>query len=342
MSSGIETFAAGFGVPKHDDLGAAREVSALLGTNHHEVLVTARDFEELWPRLSRQRDAPLSDASDIAVYKLALLARQHVKAVLSGEGADELFGGYPKARFAGLTERIGIVPASIRVNALSWLEQVLPDRVSRARIAVRALSGSDSTDRMLTWFAPFTKHERVQLLAGGQDCGPQHAYDAPEPGSDPLRHMLLLDTLGWLPDNLLERNDRMSMAASLEVRPPFLDRNVVELAFTMPSAVKVRDGKTKWVVREAARGLLPDHIIDRRKIGFRVPLDEWFRGGLREFAADTLLDPAAFTSQVFDPRIVRRLVEGHLSGRRDEWIRLWTLLSLEVWHDVFFKQPRTV
>jgi asparagine synthase (glutamine-hydrolysing) len=152
--------------------------------------------------------------------------------------------------------------------------------------------------------------------------------------------MLTLDTLGWLPDNLLERADRMSMAASLEMRPPFLDRTVVELAFTMPSAVKVRRGHTKWVVKQVARDFLPDHIVDRRKVGFRVPLDNWFRAGLRDLAADTLLDPASFTNQVFDPKAIRRLVESHLSGRRDEELRLWTLLSLEVWHDVFFRHPR--
>jgi asparagine synthase (glutamine-hydrolysing) len=149
--------------------------------------------------------------------------------------------------------------------------------------------------------------------------------------------MLELDTVGWLTDNLLERADRMSMAASLEMRPPFLDRAVVELAFTMPSGLKVRRGRTKWVVKQVARDFLPDHIVNRRKVGFRVPLDVWFRTGLRDFAADTLLDPASFTNQMFDPAVVRRLVESHLSGRRDEQLRLWPLLCLEVWHDVFFR-----
>jgi asparagine synthase (glutamine-hydrolysing) len=339
MSGGIETFAAGFGDPRYDDLRYAREVSELLGTSHHEVHVTAQDFEALWPKLTWHRDAPISDASDVAVYRLAVVTRQHVKAVLSGEGSDELFGGYPKARFAGLTEWIGLVPAPIRTNGLTWLERALPARGSRARIAVRALSGQDSTDRMLTWFAAFTKRERTQLLNGRAGRHSSYPCQVVDSDRDPLRHMLALDTLGWLPDNLLERADRMSMAASLEMRPPFLDRAVVELAFSMPSEVKVRGGRTKWVVKEVARDFLPDHIVDRRKVGFRVPLDNWFRAGLRDFAADTLLDRASFTNQVFDPRAVRRLVESHLSGRRDEELRLWTLLCLEVWHDVFFRHP---
>jgi asparagine synthase (glutamine-hydrolysing) len=341
MSSGIETFAAGFGDPRHDDLGYAREVSELLGTTHHEVLVTAQDFEELWPKLTWHRDAPISDASDVAVYRLAVLARRYVKVVLSGEGSDELFGGYPKARFAGLTERIGFVPTTVRANGLAWLEHALPVGGSRVRIAARALSGQDSTDRMLTWFAPFTARERTKLLGADgrrQRPNPHYVLD----GGDPLRRMLMLDTLGWLPDNLLDRADRMSMAASLELRPPFLDRSVVELAFRMPSALKVRRGRTKWVVKEVARAFLPDHIVDRRKVGFRVPLDDWFRAGLKDFAADTLLDPASFTNEVFDPRAIRRLVESHLSGRRDEQLRLWPLLCLEVWHNVFFRQSSPV
>jgi asparagine synthase (glutamine-hydrolysing) len=337
MPSGIQSFAAGFGDPRRDDLAYARAVSELLGTNHHEVHVTARDFEDLWPKLTWHRDAPISDASDVAVYRLAVLARQHVTVALSGEGSDELFGGYPKARFAGLTKRIGIVPHVLRDSGLSFLERALPVRGARARIAVRALSGVDSTDRMLTWFAPFTHRERAELLGSLVSTGDERVSHVVDSGSDPLRRMLELDTVGWLTDNLLERADRMSMAASLEMRPPFLDRAVVELAFTMPSGLKVRRGRTKWVVKQVARDFLPDHIVNRRKVGFRVPLDVWFRTGLRDFAADTLLDPASFTNQMFDPAVVRRLVESHLSGRRDEQLRLWPLLCLEVWHDVFFR-----
>lgn len=129
----------------------------------------------------------------------------------------------------------------------------------------------------------------------------------------------------------------MSMAASLELRPPFLDPRLVDHALTVPSRLRTHRGRTKWAVKEVARRHLPAEIVDRRKVGFRVPLDAWFRSGLRTMAADLLLSPDSFTAEVFDRRAVARLLDDHERGRRDEQIRLWTLLSLEVWHQRFFK-----
>lgn len=148
--------------------------------------------------------------------------------------------------------------------------------------------------------------------------------------------MLALDTTAWLPDNLLERGDRMSMANSLELRPPFLDADVVELAFTMPDHVKLRDGQGKWVVKQLARQLLPSQIVDRPKSGFKVPTDAWFRTGLRAFAYDKLLSADSFVLTLFSAGAIRRILDDHVQGRRDEELRIWTLLSLEVWHDVFY------
>ncbi|NKE58310.1 asparagine synthetase B, partial [Lentzea sp. PSKA42] len=147
-----------------------------------------------------------------------------------------------------------------------------------------------------------------------------------------LRRMLYADSHTWLADNLLERGDRMSMAASLELRPPFLDHRVAELAFSLPSNVKVRGGTTKWVVKEVARQHLPADIVDRPKSGFKVPLDAWFRDGLRDMAYDLLTGPTSFVGKTFDRAAVRSLLDDHDSGDRNEQPRIWTLLSLEVWH----------
>jgi asparagine synthase (glutamine-hydrolysing) len=147
--------------------------------------------------------------------------------------------------------------------------------------------------------------------------------------------MLFADCHAWLADNLLERGDRMSMAASLELRPPFLDHHLVELAFSLPSDVKLRNGVTKWVVKEVARSVLPTEIVDRPKAGFRVPIATWFRGSMREMANDRLLASTSFVSEVFDRKAIEELLEAHGSGRRNEDIRIWTLLCLEVWHDQF-------
>lgn len=333
--SGIKTFSAGFGDPRYDELPYARQVSQLLGTEHHEVSVAPDDFRGLWRRLTWHRDAPISEPADIAVFRLAELARRSVTVVLSGEGSDELFGGYPKHRYARASALAGLLPAGPRSALLGAIERRLPSRAARLRIALRALTERDEAARFRGWFSPFTADERNALLKDAE----RHADPdwLQQPAGDALRKMLLIDMQSWLPDNLLERGDRMSMAASLELRPPFLDRRVVDLAFALPSSLKVHKGITKWLVKQVALRHLPDSIVNRRKVGFRVPLDAWFRDGLETFAWDTLTSQGSFASTVFDGALVRQLLERHRSGRVNEEIRIWTLLCLEVWHDEFFR-----
>ena len=147
-----------------------------------------------------------------------------------------------------------------------------------------------------------------------------------------MQRMLYADMFTWLSDNLLERGDRMAMAASLETRPPFLDHRLIETAFALPSRFKVHGLSGKWILKEVARRYLPADVVDRPKVGFKVPLDQWFRGELKDFAYDLLTARSSFVRQQFEGQEVTRLLECHLSGRRNEDIRIWTLLSLEVWH----------
>lgn len=336
--AGVETFAAGFGDPRFDELPWARRVSTLLGTRHHEVVLDPEDFTNLWPRLTWHRDAPVSEPSDFAVHRLAELARQHVTVVLSGEGSDELFAGYPKHRMAPRMAWVGRVPAAIRAPVVDAVERSLPPRFSRARIALRALRGTTEADRARSWFAPFTAAERRELV--GRHL--RHCRLAYPDQGDLLRRMLVADLRTWLPDNLLERGDRMSMAASLELRPPFLDRRLVELAFTLPSSVKVRRGTTKWIIKEVARRHLPAEIVDRRKVGFRVPMDAWFRTGLEDMAWDLLGSADSLAATLLDRHAVRKLLERHRAGVANEEARIWPLLSLEVWHRTFFLEKAPV
>ncbi|SES25175.1 asparagine synthase (glutamine-hydrolyzing) [Actinokineospora terrae] len=332
---GLHTFSAGFGDPRVDELNWARKVADLVGSEHHEVIVTAEDFKDNWHKLSWHRDAPLSEPADVAVFKLAELARTQVKVVLSGEGSDELFGGYPKYRFAQATRWAGLIPAPLRGRILPRLERALPASQSRLGVAVRAMGEGSSAERMRGWFAPFTERERDGLLGGPAVRSAIAPYQRGR--GDALSRMLYADSHAWLADNLLERGDRMSMAASLELRPPFLDHRLVELAFSLPSSVKVRNGVTKWVVKEVARAHLPGDVVDRAKSGFKVPLDAWFRDGLREMANDLLTGPSSFVAGQLDPAAVRKLLDEHHAGTRNEQPRLWTLLSLEVWHREFAK-----
>ncbi|ONH28973.1 asparagine synthase (glutamine-hydrolyzing) [Pseudofrankia asymbiotica] len=331
----VHTFSVGFGSGPFDELPIARSVSARLGTRHHELEVGPNDFSDLWHTATWHRDAPVSEPADVAVHMLARLAREQVRVVLSGEGADELFGGYPKYRLAALTSRIGAIPAWMRGPVFDRAQQALPAGAHRLRIALRALGEPDERARREGWFAPFTERERMRLLGRPRF---EHGRLLPATDSDPLRGMLEADLLGWLPDNLLERGDRMTMAASVEMRPPMLDHELVELAFRLPSAVKVRDGRGKWVLKEVARRYLPDEIVDRPKVGFRVPIGEWFRGGLSELARDMLTGGGSFVGDLLGRPAVRRMLDMHESGRRNEEIRIWTLLCLEVWHEVFFRQ----
>jgi asparagine synthase (glutamine-hydrolysing) len=335
----VQTYSAGFGDPRVDELPWARRVAGLLGTEHHDVVVTATDFTELWPRLTWHRDAPLSEPADVAVFRLAELARRDVKVTLSGEGSDELFGGYPKYRAARLVEWAGLVPAGVRAGVFGRLEQALPPRLSRLGIVLRAAQAGTPAERMRGWFAPFTEPERGHLL-GRPATRTTSLAPYQRAHGDVVRRMLYADSHFWLADNLLERGDRMSMAASLELRPPFLDHRLVELAFSLPSSVKVRGGVTKWVVKQVARRYLPADIVDRRKVGFRVPLDSWFRSGLREMAWDLLTGPSSFVAATLDRAAVVALLSGHDRAVRDEQARLWTLLSLEVWHREFTRACR--
>lgn len=333
----LHTFGASFGDERLDETVWARKVAELNGTIHHDVLVTADDFMNNWGKLSWHRDGPLSEPADVAVFRLAQLAREQVKVVLSGEGSDELFGGYPKYKFARATRWLGAAPS---LGMLDRLEHALPASKSRLRIAVRAMGESKYEDRLRAWFAPFTVTERNRLTGRRSPRGAPSAYSRGR--GDALRRMLFADTCVWLTDNLLERGDRMSMAASLETRPPFLDHRLVELAFDLPSAVKVRGGTTKWVVKEVARRYLPDDVVDRPKVGFKVPLDRWFRHGLREMAFDLLTGPSSYVGNNLDGEIVARLLNDHSRGVRDEESRIWTLLSLEVWHREFIARKNEV
>jgi asparagine synthase (glutamine-hydrolysing) len=323
----LHTFGASFDDERHDESPWARKVARLAGTTHHEVVVTADDFLNNWARLSWHRDGPLSEPADVAVFKLAQLAREQVKVVLSGEGSDELFAGYPKYLFAGATRWLGAVPSAA---LLRRLERSLPASKARLRIALRVLAEGSYEERLRAWFAPFTSIERRNLTGYVARRGVPAAYR--DGRGDSLRRMLYADTCVWLADNLLERGDRMSMAASLETRPPFLDYRLVELAFDLPSNIKTQGRTTKWVLKEVARRYLPSEIVDRPKVGFKVPLDRWFRHGLREMAFDLLTGPSSYVGNNFDTQVITKLLNDHSRGVRDEESRIWPLLSLEVWH----------
>jgi asparagine synthase (glutamine-hydrolysing) len=331
----VQTFAAGFSDPRFDELPYAKQVSDAVGTTHHEINVTAQDFQQLWSKLSWHRDGPISEPADIAIFRIAKYARSTVKVLLSGEGSDEIFGGYPKYAYDPKLAKFAAMPGFLRVAMMRRAERLLPGAKYRARQAARALTGRDTAERLQTWFAPFTWYERKQLRDGYGALRTLGQYERCQ--GDHLRRMLYVDCHTWLADNLLERGDRMSMAASIENRPPFLDHELVELAFRIDSSMKVKGNSGKWIVKEIARRHLPANIVDRKKVGFRVPLDEWFRGGLKDYVHDLLLGRDAFVSRYLKRAPIEAMLQDHMRGRRNEELRLWTLLGFEVWQRTFLR-----
>jgi asparagine synthase (glutamine-hydrolysing) len=330
----VNTFSVGFGEGAYSELGYAAVVARHFGTTHHELVVTEQDVIDRLPGLIGYRDAPVSEPSDIPIHMLAREASRSVKMVLTGEGSDEILGGYPKhvvERYAGGYQWL---PAPLRHGLIAPLAHALPYGCRRIKTAVTTLNIDDWRERYVRWFGALGPGERERLAAirrpgAAPAAGPP--FDA-EPGGGRLRRLLYFDQTSWLPDNLLERADRMTMAASIEARVPFLDHELAAFVSSLPDSCRVRGWSTKWILRRAARNLLPGRILARPKVGFRVPVNLWFRGRMREFLVDHLQGPGSMTRHYYHPAALDGIVAGHVEGRQNHEKLLWSLLNLEIWH----------
>jgi asparagine synthase (glutamine-hydrolysing) len=330
----VMTFSMGFEDNQYSELPYAAEVARHYDTRHHELLITHEDIISRLPRLVGMRDAPVSEPSDVAINILAHEAARSVKMVLTGEGSDELLGGYPKHVFERSAPYFQALPAVLRRGLLAPLVQALPYRYRRVKTAMANLNIENWQERQVRWFGALDR-QQCATLAGwvpqstGRDRRPP--FDADEHASA-LRRILYFDQTSWLPDNLLERADRMTMAASIESRVPFLDHKLVEFVSTLPDRYRVRGLTGKWILREAAATLLPKRILTRPKVGFRVPVNIWFRGPMREYLRDHLQGQGSMTRQYFDGPSLDAVVEEHIGGRQNHEKLLWSLLNLEIWH----------
>ncbi|SPJ15313.1 Asparagine synthase [Burkholderiales bacterium] len=352
----IKTFSVGFDDPACNELGYARVVAERLGTDHHELLVAPDQIIAQLPTLIGFRDAPISEPSDVPIYLMAKAARCHVKMVLTGEGADEILGGYPKHRFEPFGRYYRYLPGGLRHGVIEPLLDHLPFAFRRARTALTCLGLDHFDERMARWFGAMSTGERARLVAfspngaqlsesslfapagtmrtavDGRGAGPGRAlqFDS-APEASPLRRILYFDQTSWLPDNLLERGDRMTMAVGLEARMPFMDHELAGWVARLPDRYRVRGMTGKWLLREAARELLPQEILHRKKLGFRVPIDQWLRGPMRAFLLDNLSGGQARTAVYYRPAALQRVIDEHLSGRVNHEKLLWSLLNLELW-----------
>jgi asparagine synthase (glutamine-hydrolysing) len=333
----VRTFSIGFDDPRYDELEHARVVARHFGTEHHEFIVKP-DALAIIDDLISHFDEPFGDSSAIPTWYVSEMARRHVTVVLSGDGGDELFGGYerysPHPRIAAFDR--WCPPASRRVASLVW--PILPHGATGKNFLRRA--SRDERGRYLDRIGHFQRDEKDALLSADV----RHRIEGTDAEARLARHFERLDQLPWdgqmmhfdfetyLPEDILTKVDRMSMAHSIESRVPLLDNQVVDFAARLPANLKIKDGRKKHILKEAAAGLLPDGILNRRKQGFAVPVGGWFRGDLRQFFSDVLLSRDAHQRGYFEPRFVERLVREHVTGRRDHTLRLWGLVVFELWH----------
>ena len=336
----VKTFSIGFDEPAFDELEHARRVAQHFGTDHHEFVVKP-DAVSILDNLIAHFDEPFADSSAIPTWYVSEMARRHVTVVLSGDGGDELFGGYdryvPHPRVVAFDR---YSPRALRRVAAIAAER-LPHG-ARGKNFLRHV-GRDDQGRYLDSIRFFGADEKPQLLS----YEVQRRLAGPDPETRMARHferfaelpwpsqMMRFDAETYLPEDVLTKVDRMSMAHSIESRVPILDNHVIAFASSLPAAMKIKGGRRKHILKQVAGALLPHEILGRPKQGFGVPLGIWFRGNLREVFADTLLSPASLQRGYFQPAFVRRIVDEHLAGRRDHTLRLWQLVVFERWHQQY-------
>ncbi|MBV9282041.1 MAG: asparagine synthase (glutamine-hydrolyzing) [Chloroflexi bacterium] len=345
-SGPVKTFSLGFGVGgAYNELARARRVADYLGTEHHELNAEHTDLVHLLRTLVYHYDEPFGDAAAFPVYLLSRFARRYVKVVLTGDGGDELFGGYRRYsvdRLAPLYQRL---PGMVTQRWAPALAGRLP-RLRRTKRSLQTLPIADPGRRYAGWLVLFTPEMRAELLeasvqselAGHDPARPYSEYYAGLNGAtaaDHLNRLMYVDLKTILADGYMEKTDKASMACSLEARIPLLDHRLVELAFAIPGGYKIRGLTSKRILKRVAGRLLPSELFRGPKHGFSVPTDPWFRGDLRRFAFDVLLEGPARQRGYFNRQVIERLWREHGEGRHVWDTQLWLLLNFELWHRIY-------
>jgi asparagine synthase (glutamine-hydrolysing) len=356
----VKTFTIGYEDQAFNEAADAKAVARHLGTEHTELRVTPRECMAVIPRLPVLYDEPFADSSQIAVHLVSELARRHVTVSLSGDGGDELFGGYNRHLWgAGVWRKARYIPRPLRRTAADLLTARSPEfwegLLSRMRVlAPRSVNHRLAGDKVhkLARALGVGRPEELYLELVSHWTQPTSlvlgAHEPPTPVTDPSRwarlpslaeHMMYLDLVTYLPDDILTKLDRASMGVSLEARVPLLDHRVVEFAWQVPLGMKVRNGTTKWILRQVLHRYVPPHLVERPKMGFGVPIDRWLRGPLRDWA-ETLLDPSRLVADGYlNAAPVRARWAEHLSGKRDWQYLLWDVLMFQAWLDASRARP---
>jgi asparagine synthase (glutamine-hydrolysing) len=345
MSSPLKTFSIGFRQARFDESRYARMVADRFATDHHELIVE-EDVAEVIDDIVWHYDQPFGDSSAIPSFHVARITRPHVTVVLNGDGGDESFAGYDRYRLARYSSLFFNVPSLARRGLLSMAAPAgrLLGRGQRV-IQFRPADSLEAYFATLVHLQPNRKSglytdEMLEAVARDDQAAPLRFLKS-------KRHRSLLDAMletdfrNYLPDDLLVKMDVATMAHSLEARSPFLDQELCQFMAAVPANLKLRGGTSKHLLKSALRGLLPDEILDRPKMGFGVPLGDWLRTTLREVLLDTVLSDTALSRGYFQPSAVQTMVDRHMAGSDDFMYILWDLLLLEKWHLAFIDNSPT-
>ena len=335
----VKTYSVGFEAEdSFNELKYARLASQHFKTDHQELIMKSKDIEELLPKIVYYLDDPITDPAVIPTYLVSKLAKEKVTVVLTGEGGDELFAGYRRYSLDRLAPYYGKLPSIIRKKMISALiSKLLPQ--GRFQQGIEALNQPPGVQRYLSWVSKFndetlenlyTKEVKEEIKEKGLTSIFRSYFESPQE-RDFHSRTLYCDIKTWLPDDLLVKVDRMSMATSLEARVPYLDHRIVELCTSMPIHLKLRGFTSKYILRKALSDLIPEEILKRRKQGFTVPLAPWFRKELRNFTQEILSQNSIAKRGYFDYNYIKHILEEHLEGERNYSREIWSLLVFELW-----------
>ncbi len=333
----IKTFSVGFERNGFSEIDVAKETAEKLGVENISYVITPEEYMKEVPKIIWHMDDPLADPACVPLYFVAREARKHVTVVLSGEGADELFGGYNIYREPQSLEVFDKIPRVGKV-ILKKIAGILPDGIKGKSFIERGVTPME--ERYIGNAKMFTEEEKRDLLLTYREG--LNYTDITKPlyeesrGYDPVDRMQFIDIHTWMRGDILLKADKMTMAHSLELRVPFLDKAVFEVASKIPSSLKTANGTTKYILRKAAEGVVPAHVLDRKKLGFPVPIRHWLKDEMNDWAKKIIRE--SNTDHLFNKNYLLKLLDDHCQGKADYSRKIWTVLMFMVWHQVYVEE----